>query len=113
MFNFLKRNKGRCTNEPNKIWRQENNPYRSLVFWGWNNENEPSFLILYGVHEFQEEKSYYVDGSDIERFENVLSNDVTYTSYAVFNGRDGHLPSFEAVNIVEDGGYYNRNNGKT
>lgn len=110
MFNFLKRNKGRCTNEPNKIWRQENNPYRSLVFWGWNNENEPSFLILYGVHEFQEEKSYYVDGSDIERFENVLSNDVTYTSYAVFNGRDGHLPSFEAVNIVEDGGYYNRNN---
>lgn len=101
--------KGRCTNEPKRIWRQENNPYRSLVFWGWNNENEPSFLILYGVHKFKEEKSYYVDNSDIERFENVLCDDVTYTSYVVFNGRDGHLPSFEAVNIVEDGGYYNRN----
>lgn len=33
---------------------------------------------------------------------------MTYTSYNILNGREGHLPSFEAVNIVEDGGYYNR-----
>ena len=96
-------------NEPKRIWRQVNNPYRSFVFWGWNNDNEPSFMILYGVHKFKEEKSYSVEGSDVERFENVLCDDVDYTSYIVFSGREGHLPSFEAVNIVEDGGYYNRN----
>ena len=101
-------NKEIYTNEPKRIWKQGNNPYRSIVFWGWNNNNEPSFLILYGIHDFKEKKSYYVDGSDVERFENVLDDYVTYTSYNILNGREGHLPSFEAVNIVEDGGYYNR-----
>ncbi|MCQ2015024.1 hypothetical protein LJE39_17930 [Clostridium butyricum] len=101
-------NKEIYTNEPKRIWKQGNNPYRSIVFWGWNNTNEPSFLILYGIHDFKEKKSYYVDGSDVERFENVLDDYVTYTSYNILNGREGHLPSFEAVNIVEDGGYYNR-----
>ena len=95
-------------NEPKRIWRQGNKPYRSIVFWGWNSDNEPSFLILYGAHQFKEEKSYFIDGSDIERFENVLCDTVDYTSYLIINGKEGHLPSFEAVNIVEDGGYYNR-----
>lgn len=96
---------GRYSNEPKRIWKQGNNPYRSLIFWGWNDKNEPSFLILYGIHKFLEEKSYYIDNSYIERFENVLCDEVTYSSYVIFNGMEGHLPSFEAVNIVEDGGY--------
>ena len=38
-----------ATNEPKRIWRQANNPYRSLTFWGWDQENNPALLILYGV----------------------------------------------------------------
>ncbi len=94
-------------NEPKRIWRQENNPYRSLIFWGWNKENNPALLILYGVHEFKEKNSYY-DNSGFERFENTLDDNVTYTSYIVFRGIEGHLPSFEAVNIVENPGWEDR-----
>lgn len=104
----MSRSNKKYTNEPNKVWRQENNPYRSLTFWGWNEKNEPSFLILYGVHEFAEENSFYDEEREIERFENILEDDVTYTSYVVFDGKGGHLPSFEAVNIVEEGGWQYR-----
>lgn len=96
------------TNEPKRIWRQANNPYRSLTFWGWDQENNPALLILYGVHEFKEENSYYVDDSDVERFENTLEDNVTYTSYIVFSGIEGHLPSFESVNIVDEPGWEDR-----
>ena len=104
----MRENNKNAANEPNKVWRQGNNPYRTLTFWGWNEKGDPSFLILYGVHEFAEENSFYDDEREIERFENILKDDVTYTSYAVFDGKGGHLPSFEAVNIVEDGGWQYR-----
>ena len=96
------------TNEPKRIWRQANNPYRSLTFWGWNNEGSPALLFLYGVHEFKEEESFYVDNSDVERFENILEDNVTYTSYIVFSGIEGHLPSFESVNIIDEPGWSDR-----
>ena len=102
------RDNNMITNEPKRIWRQANNPYRSLTFWGWNNEGNPALLFLYGVHEFKEEKSFYVDDSDIERFENTLEDNVNYTSYIVFSGIEGHLPSFESVNIVDEPGWYDR-----
>ena len=98
-------NKEQLMNKPKRIWRKGNNPYRSLAFWGWNEKNDPSFLILYGTHEFKEENSCFIKDSYIERYENILHEDVTYTSYVILNGREGHLPSFEAVNIVEEGGW--------
>lgn len=89
-----------------RIWKKRWNPYRSFVLWGWNEQKEPSFLILYGIHQFQQERSYFEEDSDIERFENVLCDEVTYTSYAIFHGKEGHLPSFESVHIVNEASYY-------
>lgn len=85
-------------NEPNRIWKRPNTPYRSLVFWGWNDKNEPSFLVLYGVQNFLEEDSYTERG--YERFQNVLCDEVLYRTYVLYEGMNGHLPSFQSVRII-------------
>ncbi|GAA0076486.1 hypothetical protein UT300005_08640 [Clostridium sp. CTA-5] len=86
-----------------KTWKKEYNPLRSIVLWGWDSDNNPSFLILYGKHEFKSTES---DGESIN---NILEDEVEYTSYAFFKGNEGHLPSFQSVKIIEEDGYYNRN----
>ncbi|SFC13508.1 hypothetical protein [Clostridium uliginosum] len=86
-----------------RIWKKDYNPLRSIVLWGYDSNDNPSFLILYGEHEFKSTES---DGESIN---NILEDDVKYTSYVIFKGKEGHLPSFQAVKIIEDGGYYNRN----
>ncbi|AOR23679.1 hypothetical protein [Clostridium taeniosporum] len=107
--NELKDDEGNinCLLENNKLqtktWKKEYNPFRSIVLWGWDNNNNPSFLILYGKHEFKSTES---DGESIN---NILEDKVEYTSYAIFKGSEGHLPSFQAVRIIEEDGYYNRN----
>lgn len=83
----------------NKIWKKEYNPFRNIILWGFDSKNNPSFLILYGSHEFESSE----ETEDSVR--NILKDEVTYTSYCIFKGRDGHLPSFESVRII-DGGYY-------
>lgn len=85
-------------NEPNRIWKRPSTPYRSLVFWGWNNKNEPSFLVLYGVQNFLEEDSYTERG--YERFQNVLCDEVLYRTYVLYEGMNGHLPSFQSIRII-------------
>ncbi|BDR81629.1 hypothetical protein N072000002_18120 [Clostridium tetani] len=87
---------------PSRIWKKECNPLRSVVLWGYDKNNNPSFLILYGKHEFESTQS---DGESIV---NVLKDSVKYDSYAVFSGREGHLPSFQAVKIIEEGGYHDK-----
>ncbi len=65
-------------------------PLRKLLFWGYDKENNPSFLILYGTHKFNAKNSS----------ENEFEEDVLYTDYAVFHGKEGHFPSFESVKIL-------------
>jgi len=86
-------------NEPNA--RQDKNykritnydyfPLRKLLFWGVDEKNNPSFLILYGNHKFNTNSSG----------QKVLECDVTYTDYAIFRGKEGHFPSFESVKILD------------
>lgn len=82
----------------NKTWKNELEPERKIRLWGWDSNNNPSFLVLYGKQEFAESQ--------------VLEDDVTYTSYMVWSGQQGHLPAFEAVKIFSDPSYADRKNEK-
>ncbi len=90
-----------------KIWKKEYNPLRHIVLWGWDSYNNPSFVIFYGEHQFESTENDD-DDYNYNSVSYILNDDVEYTSYAVFKGKEGHLPSFEAVKIIESGGYYNR-----
>ena len=87
---------------PKKILKQDKDIYRNIVLWGWNSKNEPSFLILYGKHNYKESNS---NGDEIN---NILDDFVNYTGYVIFNGSEGHLPSFKSLTFVEEPDYYNR-----
>ncbi|MBC8060544.1 MAG: hypothetical protein H7Y18_07750 [Clostridiaceae bacterium] len=86
---------------PQKIWKKGYAPLRNVVLWGWDENNNPSFLILYGRHQFRDIK---------EASYNMLQDAVRYTSYTVFKGKQGHLPSFKAVKIIEESGYGTKRN---
>jgi len=81
-------------NQPVRTRIYKNNfcPFRKLILWGWDNQNNPGFLFLYGVHKFS--ASQYRN--------NILEENVNYTDYAVFCGGEGHFPSFEAVKILNN-----------
>ncbi|MCX7749577.1 MAG: hypothetical protein N2645_22180 [Clostridia bacterium] len=89
---------------PTKIWKKDFNPLRRIVLWGWDDSQNPSFLILYGRHPFKNNEN--------TGREKVLQDEVVYTSYAVFKGKEGHLPSFQAVKIIEEGLYDRSRNGE-
>lgn len=72
----------------NNGWNKPYRPLRRIVLWGWDSNNNPSFLILYGKHEFIKPK--------------LLSSNIKYTSYAIFKGSAGHLPSYKPVKIIEE-----------
>lgn len=73
--------------------KKEYEPERKLVFWGWDKANNPSFLILYGLQMYE---GGYVD----YEFSARLNDNVEYNNYCIFNGKNGHLPSFEAVKLI-------------
>lgn len=81
-----------------RIWKRDYNPLRQIILWGWDENNNPGFLMLNGKHQF---KSRMSTG-------NILEDEVKYTSYAVFKGNGGHLPSFKAVKIIEPYDYRSR-----
>lgn len=109
-FEEVKKNKNEFTkssvNEKlkvkKKVWKKDYNPLRNVILWGYDKENNPSFIILYGEHKF---KSTEKEGQSIN---NILEEDVKYTSYALFKGKEGHLPAFQSVRIVEEYSYYNK-----
>ncbi len=70
-----------------KSWNLDFKPLRSLVVWGFDENKNPSFLILYGLQDITQA--------------HTLHDEVTYTSYAVFKGKGGHLPSTKAVEFVD------------
>ena len=85
-----------------RVWKKDYNPLRNVILWGYDKENNPSFVILYGEHKF---KSNENNGQSIN---NVLEENIKYTSYALFKGKEGHLPAFQAVKIIEESPYYNK-----
>jgi 3-methyladenine DNA glycosylase AlkC len=94
-----------------KTWKKDYNPLRHIVLWGWDDNDNPSFIIFYGEHESESTENNDDDyDDDYNSTSHILNDDVKYTSYVIFKGKDGHLPSFEAVKIIDDSGYYNRNN---
>ncbi|MDP4181062.1 MAG: hypothetical protein Q8942_08220, partial [Bacillota bacterium] len=84
------------TNIPKRYWKKEYNPLRQILIWGWDENNNPSFMVLYGLHEFEQRKNSLRDGLIY-----TLRDYVTYNSYAVFKGSGGHLPSFKPFKMVE------------
>jgi len=76
---------------PYHTYKKDYKPLRQLFIWGYDNENNPSFLILYGYQNFINENYG----------ENRLENHVNYTGYAIFRGSHGHFPSFESVKIID------------
>ncbi len=70
-----------------KKWNLDFKPLRSLVVWGFDENKNPSFLILYGLQDITQA--------------HMLCDEVKYTSYAVFKGKGGHLPSTKAVEFVD------------
>lgn len=100
MSNFNKNGEEKKSSKK-RIWKRECEPLRHLVLWGVDSENNPSFLILYGKQDFYEQLE---DG-------NNLSHEVTYTNYIVVKGKNGHLPSFKKVKILEEEDVYMRERG--
>ncbi|MFX1237537.1 MAG: hypothetical protein ACFE8P_07435, partial [Promethearchaeota archaeon] len=107
-----------------KKWGKEHKPWRRMVFWGWDDNNNPSFVIIYGKHEYMG-LEISISRQDIERYAEkskasglgnynpdfkegiykVLQDDVIYTCYALFRGKKGHFPSYQAVKIIEQSHY--------
>lgn len=77
-----------------RIYNKDFCPMRKLFLWGWDNENNPSFIVLYGLHEFK--KGY------------ELQENITYTDCMIFRGKGRHFPSFEAVKILNEYNYQTR-----
>ncbi|MHC1684398.1 MAG: hypothetical protein AB6733_15800 [Clostridiaceae bacterium] len=78
-----------------RTWKKEYKPLRQMILWGRDEENNPGFLIFYGRQDFEDEN------------QGILKEEIKYTYYAIFKGKQGHLPSFEAVKIIEDDEYSN------
>lgn len=79
------------TSEEQRLWKLDEPPIRKLLLWGRDREGDPCLLILYGEQEVEREirsspNSYYAEAY-------VLKPTVEYTHYAVFSGKNGHLPS--------------------
>lgn len=79
-------------------WSHEYNPLRKIVLLGYLDDFTPSRLIFYARHDFEGRQGN----------EYTLSNNVTYTSFAIFKGNKKQLPSFKAVRIVNDDNYSRR-----
>ncbi|HEY9063242.1 MAG TPA: TerD family protein [Pseudobacteroides sp.] len=74
-----------------KTWKKTVAPVRHLVLWGWDERQNPAFLVLYGDHEFKSG--------------NILCDDVKYDRYVILKGSDGHLPSFKPIKKINSMDY--------
>ena len=120
------------SNPNRKQWNKPYLPIRNLILWGWDNNHNPSFLVLYGEHQYETTSSPAATStisSDKTGFlgslfkslfsssatqnpdppkaiiptqSSFLDEQVTYTHYAIFKGHEGHLPSFEALKILTE-----------
>lgn len=77
--------------EQQRLWKLDEPPIRRIMLWGRDSKKDPCLLILYGEHKVEREiksspRSYYTEAY-------VLKPTVAYTHYAIFHGKNGHLPS--------------------
>ena len=120
------------SNPSRKQWNKPYLPIRNLILWGWDNNHNPSFLVLYGEHQYEttsspststtvSTKNSFFDSlfkslfnasttqnpnpttAVIPAQSSFLDEQVTYTHYAIFKGHEGHVPSFEALKIITEG----------
>ena len=106
-----------------KRWKKDHEPWRKLILWGTDNKGNPSFAILFGKHHFMGIKLNITD-EDIEEYlksifpsdakykpeikagiYEVLQDNVKFDSYVVWRGKNGHLPSFYPIKIVQERKY--------
>lgn len=121
-------------NEKEKLlsrrWKKDYEPWRKLILWGWDDDGNPSYVILYGKHKFSGVK-IDINKDDIDEYQRsnfsntqenlkpqikegvheVLQEDVNYNSYYLIKGKGGHLPSFKSVKIIRKS-HYNRKKRK-
>lgn len=87
---------------PKLPYNKDYEPTRRLFLWGRDKQDNPSFAILYGLQD-------YHSGKDRE---NYLDDNVKYTHYVVFSGKEGHFPSFESVQIDDHYNYKTQKRSK-
>ena len=83
--------KNLTSEEQQRLWKLDEPPIRKIFLWGRDSKKDPCLLILYGEHKVEREiksspRSYYTEAY-------VLKPTVVYTHYAIFHGKNGHLPS--------------------
>ena len=83
--------KNLTSEEQQRLWKLDEPPIRKIFLWGRDRKKNPCLLILYGEHKVERAiksspRSYYTEAY-------VLKPTVVYTHYAVFHGKNGHLPS--------------------
>ncbi len=77
--------------QKNRIWKKEYAPIRTILLWGWDEQQNPCTVFLYGIQKYQEKQNCA-----------FLDKTVTYTKCAVFKGKEGHMPSFFKVKLIRD-----------
>lgn len=85
-------------NNPIFLYKGEYPPLRKMFLWGWDVDKNPSFVVLYGLHQFKKTHE--------------LEETITYTESMIFRGKEGHFPSFEAVEIINRYDYQKRKNSR-
>lgn len=81
-----------------QVQRTYNNeffPLRKIFIWGWDQNNNPAFLVLYGFQEFLTQ--------DIQG--NQLKPEVDFKNYMICRGEEGHFPSFESAKVTFEYNY--------
>lgn len=89
------------TPDPHKF-RKDYYPLRKLIIWGTDENGDPGLMILYGYQKFRQ-KRYR---------NNELEDHVTYTDYMVFQGKEGHFPAFEAVEVYDHYDYRSKTSSR-
>lgn len=69
-----------------KVWKKDYEPSRQLVLWGFDYDNNPSFLILYGIQKLDR----LLSGVQ------YLKDEIIFTHYIVAKGKMGHFPSLDS-----------------
>jgi hypothetical protein len=92
---------------PDKVWKKGYKPQRSIVLFGIDKDNNPGFIIFYGEHNFENAGDFENEYEYGTKYRYILKDEVAYTSYVLFRGKNGHFPSLKKVKII-DGDYYRK-----